>query len=284
MTDPGARMREVLRDSTSAPALDRDRTWMGVVARQALAARRRSMFRWAMIGVAASLSVVAVYAGRRIAPQRSLLDGPIMVAADSSIQTTTSGEQITTQDALMLLLGHRSSLQMEINSLSSKRSQLNRELAGVHERSAPPEVLRRELQDVEEQLSAAKAAMQLVDKQLSGQVGAATGAPVVASGEHITYTAAPPTIVEVGRPPMFWIAGTGGAIVVIILLTSLWLRRTTRAAIRELAAFRAESGTRHVAVSEAIDAMALEIERIGEAQRFLSKSIGAPATERVASE
>lgn len=182
--------------------------------------------------------------------------------------------------SLIPLLGHRTQLRMDIDHLTEQRRNLTSELNIPSLSKAQRDLVVRDLADIEQQLAASKRALAAVDQQLAG------GTPVAAEattppGEQITtyveVPSVPPVPFVVGSQQVIsWVAGIGGAVVLLLMATMVWVRRSVRATLRELATLRTQSGTQLTALSEGIEAIAVEVERIGEGQRYLSKMIGAP--------
>jgi hypothetical protein len=274
-------MREILTQSTSSPVIDRERLWSGVRARQALRARRRNILQRSLLGLGAAVTALTVWFVSRTTAIPRTLEGPVAVAGDSLEPSGTEPmiAQQETPTALIPLLGHRTQLRMDIQHLTVQRRELTQQLAG--NRLSPPEreLLERELAEVNQQLESANTAVAVIDRQLSGQSGVAVAAP---QAEHVT------THVEVPMPPVEvpvfvgvqqmvpWIAGGGALLALMMMATLVWVRRVTRATLRELSSLRTQSGTQLTALSEGIEAIALEVERIGEGQRYLSKMIATP--------
>lgn len=289
MTDPGPRMREILTSSTEAPAIDREVLWAGVRARQSLRARRRSVLGWSMAGLGAAATAMTLWVVSRATNITRTLEGPGAVAADSGALIRTDSilgaEPVIAQQAetpaptptaLIPLLGHRTQLRMDLQHMQVQRRELTQELE-QNMSAARRELVARDLAEVNQQIEATTNAITLIDRQLSGQFAAQPVPPPV---EHITtHVDVPPVEVPVFvgvQQMMPWIAGGGALLALMMMATLVWVRRVTRATLRELTTLRAQSGTQLTALSEGVEAIALEVERIGEGQRYLSKMIGAP--------
>lgn len=231
-----------------------------------------------MLGIAGAISATGLLIIGRTVP--NFVERPVIVAADS-VQEAHSGALPMpaiqeTPSAIIPLLGHRTQLRMDIDQLAGRRTSL---LRGIASDLPPAEraALRQELAEVEEQLASSKAALAVVDRQLSGHSGG-DAAVAISVPEPVTTTT---QIVEVptfvsGASMIPWFAGGGTLIVLLMIGTMLWVRRTTRAALNEVASLRTQAGAQLTALSEGIEAIALEIERIGESQRYLSKVVAAP--------
>jgi hypothetical protein len=286
MTEPGPRMRDTLRNSTTPPPIDHDHMWTGVQARHSTMSRRRTLFRWAMLGIAGAVSATGLLIVGRTVP--TFVERPVNIAADSVQEerpiTFHAPAIQETPSAIIPLLGHRTQLRVDIDQLSHRRTSLLRDIAAADVTPPLRAALRQELAEVEEQLAASKAALVMVDRQLAGHSSAET--PVATSApEAVTTTR---QIIEVptfinGAAMIPWFAGGGTLIMLMMIATMLWVRRTTRAALNEVASLRMQAGTQLTALSEGIEAIAVEVERIGESQRYISKAIATP-NQRTASE
>ena len=113
---------------------------------------------------------------------------------------------------------------------------------------------------------------QLLEQQDDGD--RAVGAPVVAVNPPASPARAAGTTIQQPRDDFFTASQvmdvmTGGAILllpfVIVLARQLWIRGTRRPALDP------ENSPRLQRIEEAVEAIALEVERIGEAQRFTTK-------------
>jgi hypothetical protein len=277
MTEPGPRMRETLSNSTTPPSIDHDRMWSGVQARHSTMSRRRNWFRWTLLGVAGAISATGLLIVGRTVP--NFMRSPVIVAADSVHEELPGATHMPaiqeTPSAIIPLLGHRTQLRMDIDQLAGRRTSL---LRGIASDVPPAEraALRQELAEVEEQLAASKAALAIVDRQLAGHSGGEASVAISVPEPVITtHVVEGPRFVD-GATLIPWFAGAGTLIVLMMIATMLWVRRTTRAALNEVASLRTQAGTQLTALSEGIEAIALEIERIGESQRYLSKVVAAP--------
>jgi hypothetical protein len=279
MTEPGPRMRDTLKNSTTPPPFDHDRMWVGVQARHSTMSRRRTLFRWTMLGIAGAISATGLLVVGRTVP--NFVERPVIIAADSVQEEPPGTSHMPaiqeTPSAIIPLLGHRTQLRMDIDQLSHRRTSLLRDIADADVTTALRAALRQELAEVEEQLAASKATLVMVDRQLSGQSGSAA-AVAISVPEPVTTTT---QIVEVptfvsGASIIPWFAGGGTLIMLMMIATMLWVRPTTRAALNEVASLRTQAGTQLTALSEGIEAIAVEVERIGESQRYISKAIATP--------
>lgn len=96
----------------------------------------------------------------------------------------------------------------------------------------------------------------------------------------------PPRFVDPGPPDEAWVLGGLFIVVVLLPLSLAYARRIWRRGSAVVAAFPKEIGERLGRLEQAAEATALEVERIGEGQRFLTRlftegngfrALGAPA-------
>jgi len=190
-------------------------------------------------------------------------------------QTTPSA------NTMDILLGHRAKIRMDIDQLKVQRRELTSNLNNPDLSKAQRELVVRDLADVEKQLNVANRTIDVIDRQLSGPPVIIDGQPVKLPpvDNLMTYAeVAPPpaTGFGAGKPLAIWMTGTGVSMVLLLTAVVVWVRRATRTARRELASFRIQSDTQLTALTQGMEAIAVEVERIGENQRFLSRLISAP--------
>lgn len=280
MTDPGERTREMLRGSTEVPAVDRNYIWSGMRQRQSRLARRRDMLRWSITGLVTTLAAFGLWFGMRIVPGIRSMAG-VPVAADSIPTPPSGAEAMVIQQeaptALIPLLGNRTQIRMDIDHLSNQRRELTSTLDNPSLSKASRELAVRELAEVEQQLAASKRALAAIDAQISQTSGQPVAIAPVPPMEHVTtHVQEIPVPVYFGSRQMALASSIGILSILVMLAMLLWVRRTARAALREVVALRTQSSTQLNTMTEGIEAIALEVERIGEGQRYLSKAIGAP--------
>jgi len=81
----------------------------------------------------------------------------------------------------------------------------------------------------------------------------------------------PPPYVRQGPPEEAWVAGGFFLVLVIFPLTIAYARRIWRRGAVTVSAFPKELSDRLFRMEQAVEAPSLEVERIGEGQRFLTK-------------
>ena len=81
----------------------------------------------------------------------------------------------------------------------------------------------------------------------------------------------PPQVIREGPPEEAWVLGGMFMIVVFLPLSVAFARRIWRRSSTAVAAFPREAMDRMLRMEQAMEATAVEVERIGEGQRFLTK-------------
>jgi len=99
----------------------------------------------------------------------------------------------------------------------------------------------------------------------------------------------PPDIPH-GPPPEAWVLGGMFMVIVLLPLSIAWARRIWRRSAAAVTSFPREIGERLLRMEQALEATSVEVERIGEGQRFLTRlftegegtrSIGAGAAQLI---
>lgn len=161
----------------------------------------------------------------------------------------------------------REELGDQLNSLQDTRDELARELLQVPA-GAPGRT------GIEQRITGIDARIATMDKQIAeadAQVAKAAAVP----GAIVE----PPRIVRDGPPEEAFIMGTIFMLVVLLPLSIAYSRRIWRRGATVVAAFPKEITERLGHLEQTAEATALEVERIGEGQRFLTRLFteGAPA-------
>ena len=81
----------------------------------------------------------------------------------------------------------------------------------------------------------------------------------------------PPRVVENGPPEEAWVLGGMFMVIVLLPLSIAWARRIWRRSAAAVASFPREIGDRLLRMEQALEATSVEVERIGEGQRFLTR-------------
>jgi hypothetical protein len=81
----------------------------------------------------------------------------------------------------------------------------------------------------------------------------------------------PPRVIENGPPPEAWVLGGMFMVIVLLPLSIAWARRIWRRSAAAVTSFPREIGERLLRMEQALEATSVEVERIGEGQRFLTR-------------
>lgn len=270
-SDRSALIRDAFDGQDALPPEDRERMWTALRARGAGDRRQRVAGAGTLVlaGVAVGAIATWQYAGARHAAGAP---PPAAVAADSlaaePLREPVMTQEPSTPTNLIPLLGHRSSLRLDIENFTAKRDELIRQIDKAS--GAEEQILHRRLADVEEDLQAAKSTLRAIDLQLSGVQGTPTPDAVIQFAEAQALPPdQPPPAAWFARPDVLW--GASGGLVVLMLTVLVYLRHFARTTRKALAAIEAQVASQHTTLASGIDAIAVEVERLGEGQRFMSK-------------
>lgn len=282
MTERNEVIRDAFQDDSLGPS-DRDRLWSTMQQRQARHARLRYLARAGVLLLAGALIAAVVFLRGGRGPADRRLAGPVVIAADS-LSTNFPSEPSMIQDPpredvpsnLIPLLGHRSSLTMDIARYEAQIDALARRVnqtSGVEH-----DVVTRQLSAAEHQLEATKAALAAVDRELSGHQGTVT--EYVSIDPNTT-----PQVFQFGGPGipnevMYVAGGAGGLLLLGMLSLLVYLRHFARSTREALSLVERQVSSQHATLASGIDAIALEVERLGEGQRFMSKALATPEKAR----
>ena len=278
MTDLSPMIRDAYQDD-SLPAADRDRLWSTMQHRQARQARAKLLVRAGLL-LLAGFVIAAALLVRSAIRSSSVPVVPLPVAADS-ISDNSPVERSMTQEtrqevpsSLLPLLGHRSQLRMDLQSLEERQLQLARRLGETTGREH--DAISAQLHSVEQQIEASRVALSVIDAQLAGQ-------PIETPA--VITTVSPPGIVQVNPPisdELIWMSGGPVVLLALGMIAMLgYMRRIARTTREALAAIERQVSSQHATIASGIDAIAVEVERLGEGQRFMSKALAGPDAKPV---
>jgi hypothetical protein len=275
---------ELIRDAfqgDSLVATDRERLWSATQQRITRQARAKLMVRAGLFLLAGLVIAAAVYVLHAIrSPSAARLSGTIAIAADSIMISTDSMERSMTRtqeqvpNDLIPLLGHRSGLQTELRHLENRQLELSQAVEKTSGRER--NVMENQLKSVEQQIEATRVAISAIDAQLSGK-------PTVAHTlvEAFPPPPEPPQVFQFGSsglPDGFvWAAGGIGTFLVLAMIAMMgFMRKIARTTRQALSAIETQVSSQHATLASGIDAIAVEVERLGEGQRFMSKVLSSP--------
>lgn len=288
MTDRNERIRAAFTEEPLAAEWNREGV-LSFVLQHSQQVRRQRMYRLAGIAIVSAgvlgVAWVQLRVSPAVAPVPATFDSIPTTPAEAAVTQDHPGSATTitvheTPPNLMPLLGHRSSLSVDLQNQISKREEYRAALQANPNREQANE-LRATIAGIDQDIAATRSALQLVDRQLASIQGV-EAAPVVAEGA-ITYTEGPPVIIRSPLPgePFLWAAGISTAALLMVFVALAYFRRTMRSAIDALASLQNQASTQMSALTSGIEAIAIEVERLGENQRFLSKAIAGEAKDAV---
>lgn len=283
MTDRDDRIREAF--DGGVPTLERERVWARVLQARARSVRQRLAARVGF--VLATVAVVAGVVALRDADLRSgLLSrfGPAPVPAHlDSIDLSPSPEasvtmQQETPSSLIPLLGYRTRLNNDIKDIESKIGTIRNGLES-HPTESQALQLNRDLALATEQLQSSMIALRAVDRQIAGIEG--TPMPALAPIPELGAIEIPPPIYRDGIPvERLALPVLGLTLLLAFVMTVMYVRRSVRTSARTISEVQSQIASQHATLASGIDAIALEVERLGEGQRYMSKVLAGGAEGR----
>ena len=281
MNEPSALIRQAFQEDQSVQ-VDRERLWNMMMSRNAQHGRWRQLVVAGLILVAGAIVAGAFIVRQAIRTNASMeqrVFGPAFVVADSISSESPTEQpmiQATTEEApsnLVTLLGHRTPLRMELIQLSVQQDELAQRL----NRTGPgPEhaAISAQLANVEHQIEAAQVAIEAVDRQIAAQQG---GRPVLAPGATAIAESPQAFQFDFGEPPgreLIWMGGGIGTLLTLgMVVILIYMRRLARSTRDALSLIEGQVASQHATLASGIDAIAVEVERLGEEQRFMSKTL-----------
>ncbi len=166
------------------------------------------------------------------------------------------------------LKAQRTELGNQLESLEDKRRDLSQRLEEPMVGGADRKGLEQRITEIDGRISA-------IDKQIAeseAQIARAAGVP---------GAVVPPKPIPRNGPPEEVFALGGVFIVVVLLPLSIaWARRIWRRGVATIAKLPAELTERLTRLEQGMDAIAVEVERIGEGQRYMTRLFGDDASPR----
>jgi hypothetical protein len=268
---------QFIRDAFQDDALEaaaRHRLWSTMQHRRDRAARLRYLVRaGGILLVGAVIATVAYLRGAARSSGDHRTFGPVM--ADSLPDNTPSENSMiqepsreTVPSNLIPLLGHRSSLRIDIVNAEQRRDELVKRLEQTAGREH--DRIEQELASLEQQIEASRLAINAIDHQLMG---------IQPPAEIHTYAESPPQVFQFGSSggiPLWMAGGAGGVLLLGMLSILVYMRSIARSTKLALSQIEGQVSSQHATLASGIDAIAVEVERLGEGQRFMSKVLSTP--------
>jgi hypothetical protein len=153
----------------------------------------------------------------------------------------------------------RQELNNQLNELQSTRREITSQLEDVAAGSPERKPLETRLTDVDARIAN-------VDQMLASNATDVSKAAAIPGA-----VVEPPRVITEGPPEDAYVLGGIFMIVVFLPLSVAFARRIWRRSATAVAAFPREIGERMLRMEQALEATAVEVERIGEGQRFLTR-------------
>lgn len=173
-------------------------------------------------------------------------------------------------DVYQAFVAQRRELTRQLSGLENTRSGIANRLRQESVQGADRAGLEARLKQVDERIAKLSEDIAVAD----ANVARAAGVP----GAVVQPT--PPR--QSGPPEEAWVLGGIFLFVAILPLSIAWARRIMRRGDPKATAFLAsEMSERFTRLEQAVDAVAIEVERIGEGQRYMAHRLGAGAAEAI---
>jgi hypothetical protein len=279
MSDRNERIRDAFHDDQNVPDWNRDGVLSGVM-QHARGVRRQRVYRLAGVSLVTAVVLGVAWMQLRVIPAV-----PLVPATFDSIPNNPAEAAVSIQDQeratllqpgvpndLMPLLDRRSSFSIDLRNLISKREEFRVALDANPGRERSSE-LQATIAALDAEIASTRTALRVIDQQLASL--SREGAPVVAN-EAVTVSESPPIVFSgtpVVRQPMLLAGGISVTALLIVFVALAYFRRTMRSAIDALSSFQNQATSQMGALTAGIEAIAIEVERLGENQRFMSKVI-----------
>lgn len=186
-------------------------------------------------------------------------------------QIVVDGRPLTgPSDVYQALVAQRRELMRQLSGLENTRSGIAGRLRQESVTGADRAGLEARLKQVDERIAKVSQDIAVAD----ASVARAAGVP----GAVVPPT--PPR--RDGPPDEAWVLGGIFLFVAVLPLSIAWARRIMRRGDPKATAFLAsEMSERFTRLEQAVDAVAIEVERIGEGQRYMAHRLGAGAAEAI---
>lgn len=168
------------------------------------------------------------------------------------------------------LVNQRRELRDQLETLQDTRKDISGQLQDPMVRGADREGLEKHITELDSRISA-------LDKQI------ATADAQVATAAAVPGAVVPPPVrVHQGPPDEVFVLGGIFMFVVMMPLSIAWARRIWRRGSAAVSAIPRELMERITRLDQAVDSIAVEVERIGEGQRFVTRVLAERTPEAIA--
>jgi hypothetical protein len=153
----------------------------------------------------------------------------------------------------------RRELTNQLDELESTRREITGQLEDIPVGSPDRKPLEARMTDVDSRITS-------VDHLL-----ASNATDIAAAAAIPGAVVEPPRVIENGPPEEAYVLGGMFMVIVLLPLSIAWARRIWRRSAAAVASFPREIGDRLLRMEQALEATSVEVERIGEGQRFLTR-------------
>lgn len=176
------------------------------------------------------------------------------------------------------LRAQRRELTNQLDELESTRQKITGQLEDIPIKSPDRKPLETRVTDVDSRITS-------VDHLL-----AANATDIAKAAAIPGAVVEPPRVINNNPPEEAWVLGGMFMVIVLLPLSIAWARRIWRRSAAAVTSFPREIGERLLRMEQALEATSVEVERIGEGQRFLtrlftegegSRAIGAGAAQPI---
>jgi hypothetical protein len=186
---------------------------------------------------------------------------PVTAPAQVQVDVQT-GAQGSPREIYRGFRAQRQELGSQLESLEDKRRELTRQLQSESLDATDKAGIQQRISDIDQRIRA-------LDQQI-----AASDASVARSAALPGATVEPPPPPRSGPPEEVFVLSGILIFVVVLPLTIAYARRIWRKGAGVVASIPKEIGERLTRIEQAIDAMAVEVERVGEGQRYMTRQMG----------
>lgn len=180
---------------------------------------------------------------------------------------------------LMAWLGQRRQLVSELDGLNERRTLVTAELSQTKDRSTA-NALRQQLASTERRISEAETALRGVNRAIASMSGGTVPAPEGQEGDPavVAVTRVPAIATSEAASSLAMTTATylGGGALILVLGVAIGYsiaRRVRREAAESIRALRADLAERISKLTVGMDSIAVEVERLGEGQRYVTKAL-----------
>ena len=178
---------------------------------------------------------------------------------------------------IMGLVGQRRQLVSEIERLQERKLKMAASLTGATREQAT--ILRQTIAEVDQQLAGARTALRGIEGAIAARQGGLippvnVSPDVVVRPDVFTEQGVPVTAFPKSPPLSLYLSGGALTLVALSVAVGLaWARRLRRETVAAIERFHGDVRAELQKLTNGVDTMSVELERIGEGQRFVTKAL-----------